>query len=1123
MDNRGNLYAADYLESEIRLMTPVGTNWQVSMFAGQYNIQGSSNGVATNALFNYLTSGIAADNAGNVYVADFDNNLIREITSAQVVTTMAGSLGIGSTDGTGSDARFDEPVGVAMDNAGNIYVADQFNHTIRKITAAGVTSTIAGEPGVPGYAQGAGSDARFFRPAGVAVDNAGNVYVADSENNAIRMVTPADVVSTVAGSTNAGHADGTNETAQFFTPEGVAVDAMTNLYVADAVNCMIRKITRVGTNWVVRTIAGGLTTNFIGEVIPNSGSSNGVGTNALFSSPYGIAVDSATNLYVADFANETIRKITPSGTNWVTTTLAGQVRTQGSADGFGTNAQFGSPTAISVENASANLYVSEDGNATVRLITPVGTNWLVSTIGGLATNTGSADGTGMAARFSFYPGGIAADNSGNVYVADSGNNTIRKGVFGQYTPTNSVALTRPANNATLVVTLSPKGALLAGASWRFPWELGWRPSGSAATNLVPNINYAVEFSPVPGYLAIPSLVTNYVAGGPTNYVTGTYYPTITSVDNASGGSLQVVFQANPPGGAGWRLLGSTNDYLPPGYVTNLLPGTYLIQCAPLSNFAAIPTQSIQILPGTSNVIQELYQPSQSQPGGFITPSPVPSGEISDLNDYPFGYNGQLETDIGFGSGFAVQTNVVLTAAHLIFNDQTLSYANQAWWYFQEEAPTYVPQPQAASGWVVLTGYASARTNDLNSGLYTAGQSSPQSRNDDVAALYFQSAVAGGGYGGYLPSDATPNVWLTSKANKMLVGYPVDSSMFQNVNVVPGQMYATSPQPYPLTLATDPVNDQQVYTASWFLSYPGNSGGPFYVELNGYYYPAGVYLGTLLSGTVPYGSAVHAIDSNVVNLINLAQTAVTSGTNQGGGGVITIQPAAGITNNPGGVEMTITPPAAVLAGASWKFVSLGSDFWSTQNPSALAVNSTNILTLQFTNLNGWNVPSNQTVSVSPGDVTPITAAYTVAVSWPQPGGITYGTALGSAQLDATALVAGNFVYSPPGGTVLNPGSNTLAVTFTPGDQVNYGGPSITNTTLFVSSSPVISSARISGGSVTLTWLALTNRQYQIQSKTSLSQGGWTTLGGNITASNILMTVSEPVGTNTRQFYRIALLP
>src|SRR6185295_18687718 len=177
------------------------------------------------------------------------------------------------------------------------------------------------------------------------------------------------------------------------------------------------------------------------------------------------------------------------------------------------------------------------------------------------------------------------------------------------------------------------------------------------------------------------------------------------------------------------------------------------------------------------------------------------------------------------SGVAVQQNVVLTAAHLVFNDQTLYYVNQAYWYFRKQTGVYDPQPLTARSFFLLSGYAAQRTNDLQSGLYVPDQSTPQSRNLDVAALFFLSPVAGGGHGGYLPSDSVPNSWLGGGSLKMLVGYPVDGSQFGNASIAAGKMYSTDPQPYALSLASDPVSGQQeVYVAPWLLSYPGNSGG-----------------------------------------------------------------------------------------------------------------------------------------------------------------------------------------------------------------------------------------------------------------------------------------------------------
>jgi MYXO-CTERM domain-containing protein len=194
----------------------------------------------------------------------------------------------GSADGTGTEARFYAPEGVAVDPAGNVYVSDTGNHKIRKITPAGVVSTLAGA-GVSGYADGTGETARFREPSGIAADATGNVYVADWGNHAIRKITPAGVVTTFAGSGGVlGNADGTGSAARFQLPSGVAVDAAGNVYVADTLNHTIRKITSAG---VVTTLAG---------LAEAKGSAAGKGSDARFSHPLGIAVDAAGAIYVTN-------------------------------------------------------------------------------------------------------------------------------------------------------------------------------------------------------------------------------------------------------------------------------------------------------------------------------------------------------------------------------------------------------------------------------------------------------------------------------------------------------------------------------------------------------------------------------------------------------------------------------------------------------------------------------------------------------------------------------------------------------------------------------------------------------------------------------------------------------
>jgi sugar lactone lactonase YvrE len=249
----------------------------------------------------------------------------------------------------------------------------------------------------------------------LAVTSLGGLFTGVDLSFAEPICTPY-TFTTIAGSAGYGSADGTNSAARFNDPTGLAVDSAGNLYVSDEGNYTIRKITPVGTNWVVTTMAG---------LAGSPGTNDGTGASARFNGPAVAAVDSAGNLYVGDSGNETIRKMTLSGTNWAVTTLAGQAST-GSADGTGSAAKFNLPQCVAADSAG-NLYVADTQNCTIRQVTPSGTNWVVTTLAGLAGFSGSADGTGESARFSYYASAVAVDSAGNVYVADEWNNSIRKG------------------------------------------------------------------------------------------------------------------------------------------------------------------------------------------------------------------------------------------------------------------------------------------------------------------------------------------------------------------------------------------------------------------------------------------------------------------------------------------------------------------------------------------------------------------------------------------------------------------------------------------------------------------------------------------------------------------------
>jgi sugar lactone lactonase YvrE len=232
---------------------------------------------------------------GNIYIAEFSGNRVRKISPEGVVTTLAGSGKAGCADGTGVEATFNTLEGITVDSKGDIYVTDSKNHKIRKITPDGVVTTIAGS-GNAGGADGVGAVASFNAPIGVAMDSGSNIYVCDTDNHKIRKITPNGVVTTIAGTGKAGAEDGNSSVASFNRPLGITIDGIGNIYVAEEKNNKIRKIT---PNGFVSTLAGS----------GKAGAEDGYGTTASFNIPFGVAVDQFGTLYVADAQNNKIRKI----------------------------------------------------------------------------------------------------------------------------------------------------------------------------------------------------------------------------------------------------------------------------------------------------------------------------------------------------------------------------------------------------------------------------------------------------------------------------------------------------------------------------------------------------------------------------------------------------------------------------------------------------------------------------------------------------------------------------------------------------------------------------------------------------------------------------------------------
>lgn len=327
---------------------------RVTTLAGVADVSGSADGLGAAAGF-YIPLAVALDSAGTLYVSDAFNHTIRKVSPDGNVTTFAGSPGvIGTTDANGSLARFNKPAGLVFDNLGNLYVADNDSHTIRKITPAGDVTTIAGTAGVSGSADGTGTAASFNLPTWLAIDNAQNIYVTDLGNQTIRKITPGGVVTTFAGTTGVrGSANGIRTAAEFNDPYTLTFDRAENLFVAEFNGHTIRKITPSGN---VTTFAGKSGV---------AGDANGLGTAAEFNTPAGMAIDHSDNIYLVEYGGQLVRKITPSG---MVTTFAGQSGVMGNADGTGTAAQFKIPHGIAISKTTGIMYVADGLNHTIRKI-----------------------------------------------------------------------------------------------------------------------------------------------------------------------------------------------------------------------------------------------------------------------------------------------------------------------------------------------------------------------------------------------------------------------------------------------------------------------------------------------------------------------------------------------------------------------------------------------------------------------------------------------------------------------------------------------------------------------------------------------------------------------------------
>ncbi len=484
VDSAGAVYIADTLNNRIRKITPDGNI--VTVAGGN---QPGFSGDGSNALFAQLNrpTSVAVDRFGNVYFTDTGNQRVRRINGAGIITTIAGNGAVGfrGDNGPGTSALLNSPQSVAVDSAGNVYIADTENQRIRKVNSQGIITTVAGSD--PGAGDGGPAvSAHLFQPSGAALDPAGNLYIADTSNHRIRKVTPQGIITTIAGNGTAGYSGdgGSAIAAQLNGPAGLALDASGALYIADVGNNVIRKIssgsitTVVGTgkadttgdggpanlatlfnpsavafdrqgnlyiadsgNNRIRVVSGGIIRNFAGDLVgfPGFAGDNGPAAAASFNYPIALAFDDLGNLYVSDYFNNRIRKITVGGTT--ITTFAGTGVAGSAGDGGpASQAQLSLPAGLTFDS-NRTLYVADLLNNRVRTIA---SNGVIHTIAGNGARNDTGDG-GPALEAAFLsPRDVAVDSAGAVYVVDQEAHRVRK-----LTP-SSVVIQSVVNAASLV-------------------------------------------------------------------------------------------------------------------------------------------------------------------------------------------------------------------------------------------------------------------------------------------------------------------------------------------------------------------------------------------------------------------------------------------------------------------------------------------------------------------------------------------------------------------------------------------------------------------------------------------------------------------------------------------------
>jgi hypothetical protein len=946
--------------------------------------------------------------------------LARTVAYGQISLPLSGNIdtvagygpaGYAGDNGLATAADLNGPHNVAMDAAGNIYIADMWNNCIRKVTAStGIITTVAGN-GTAGYSGdgGAATSAELYHPSGVALDTAGNIYIADFANNRIRKVTVStNDISTVAGNGTAGYnGDGGSAiSAVLNTPYSVAVDASSNIYISDTNNYRVRKVT--ASTGVISTVAGTGTGGYSGN--------GGAATSAKISQPMGLALDAASNVYFADWGNAVIREVTASTGN--ISTVAGSGSNGFSGDGGpATAAKLYYPYGVAVDTAG-NIYIADDVNNRIRKVTASTGN--ISTVAGNGAGGYSGDGGAAASAALQYPYGVALDTANNIYIADEGNNRIRAVAQVKATPSISVScspnpITYGSQTTTCTATIS------GGATGTVMWTI----NGGAwtTTYLSGGTTSAGGFS---GWNAgTYTIGVAYGGDSNNNPVSSTTILTISKATPA----VSVFCSPNPItyGGANSICTISASDS---GSVTGTVSLTY--------NGTAWTTLSLSSGSATATW-----------------------SSTSGIGTYTIGatYNGDSNNTTATGSG-TVTVNKTSPTVSLSSSVNPLIYGGLSVFTAtinggQSPSGTVTFQVNGQTFGTATVSGGVAIYNGTNE-VWTAG-------TDTISAIYSGDGDNGGATGTLTETinKATPTIsWATPAA--ITYGTALSATQFNASSTVAGTFVYTPATGTVLTAGSStlsvtltPTDSTDYNTASATVTLTVNKATPTITwatpaaitygtalsatQLNAFSTTAGTFVYTPSAGTVlGAGSRTLSVAFTPTDMTdyNTATATVTLTVNKATPTIIWAGPAT-ITY---GTALSTTQLDASSSVAGTFVYSPASGTVLTAGSHTLSV------TLTPTDSTDYNSVT-QTVSLTITKATP-------SITWATPAAITYGTALNSTQLDASSTVVGAFSYTPASGTVLTAGSQTLSVTLTPTDTTDYNTATGTVAITVIKATPTI---------------------------------------------------------------------